>query len=35
MKPKTLTGLAFCAPLIFGLLAFTVLPVLASAWFSL
>ncbi len=35
MKRRTLTGLAFCSPLIFGLLAFTVLPVLASFWFSL
>lgn len=32
---RTLTGLAFCAPLIFGLLAFTLLPVLASFYFSL
>lgn len=35
MKSRTWTGLAFCAPLIFGLLAFTVLPVIASFWFSL
>lgn len=34
-RSRTLTGILFCAPLIFGLLAFTVLPVLASAWFSL
>jgi len=32
---RTLTGIAFCSPLIVGLLAFTVLPVLASFWFSL
>lgn len=35
MRSKTFTGLAFCSPLILGLLAFTVLPVAASAWFSL
>ena len=35
VRPKTLTGLAFCSPLIFGLVAFTILPVLASLWFSL
>jgi multiple sugar transport system permease protein len=35
LKRRTLTGLAFCSPLIFGLLAFTVLPVVASFWFSL
>jgi polyisoprenoid-binding protein YceI len=29
------TGLAFTSPLIFGLLAFTILPVIASLWFSL
>jgi len=35
VKKRTLTGLAFCSPLIFGLLAFTILPVFASFWFSL
>ena len=35
MKSRTFTGLAFCSPLIFGLVAFTILPVLASFWFSL
>jgi multiple sugar transport system permease protein len=35
MNRRTLIGLAFCSPLIVGLLAFTVLPVLASFWFSL
>ena len=32
---RTFTGIAFCSPLIFGLLAFTILPILASLWFSL
>ena len=35
MRSRTLTGLAFCSPLIFGLVAFTILPVVASLWFSL
>ena len=35
MKQKTLTGLAFCAPLIVGLILFTVIPVVSSFWFSL
>ncbi|HLK16219.1 MAG TPA: sugar ABC transporter permease [Fimbriimonadaceae bacterium] len=35
MKRRTWIGLAFCSPLIVGLLAFTVIPVVASAWFSL
>ncbi|MDR3689907.1 MAG: sugar ABC transporter permease [Fimbriimonas sp.] len=35
MKSRFWTGIAFCSPLIFGLLAFTVLPVIASFWFSL
>ena len=35
MKSRTWTGLAFCSPLIIGLLCFTVLPVVASFWFSL
>ncbi len=35
MNRRTWTGLAFCSPLILGLLAFTVLPVIASFWFSL
>lgn len=35
MRRRTWTGIAFCAPLIIGLLAFTVLPVVASFWFSL
>lgn len=35
MKRTTLTGLAFCAPLIVGLIVFTILPVISSFWFSL
>jgi len=31
---RTLTGILFCSPLIVGILCFTVLPVLASFWFS-
>lgn len=35
MKRRTLTGIAFCAPLIVGLIFFTILPVISSFWFSL
>jgi len=34
MKSRTFTGIAFCSPLIVGLIAFTILPVGASLWFS-
>lgn len=35
MKRRTLTGILFCSPLIFGLIVFTVIPVGLSFWFSL
>jgi len=35
MKSRTFTGIMFCMPLIVGILAFTVVPVVASFWFSL
>lgn len=35
MKNRTLTGFLFCAPMLVGLLAFTVIPVISSFWFSL
>ena len=34
-RTNTIAGLLFCSPLILGLLAFTVLPIFASFWFSL
>jgi multiple sugar transport system permease protein len=35
MKPRTFTGIAFCSPLIIGMVCFTIVPVLMSFWFSL